>query len=228
MTWFADPTVAVIQAFATGRLAERVTLAPIVPRTGLLSYRTSAAGDPVPLAARFEARAGGWFAFTLNPARDAPDLTAAATVILRARFETSRGELSVESAFDPAAFQVEEAELRIGNRTLRARRVRGAPFDLTLLVDPALVALEGVVLRDNDPADPAVGVSIEIAPEAGEPGLPITRVTDASGRFATPALPPVRAVVLNQLDAPGGPRKLGDHVVDYTRRVNTVHLSAPS
>lgn len=165
MLVLADDLLPVRQTIASGRAAERITGRALTGLSATLSFRVGT-GLFRPLPARFHSRAEGYFAFGLIPARDLPDVGGAPSVTLRADFERTGGApAAVEATVPGAALALEEIERDLGGRTVRIERIAGAPFDLSLSVDPAPVALAGIVLRDHDPAAPAVGVTVIAATE---------------------------------------------------------------
>jgi hypothetical protein len=54
---------------------------------------------------------------------------------------------------------LEDASRTIEGHAIVLKRVEGAPFDLSVEIDPAAVALQGIVLHANDPAQPVAGVT---------------------------------------------------------------------
>lgn len=218
MLVLADARLPVRQTIAAGRAAERITERGLTALSATLSFR--AGTDPLrPLPARFHLRAEGYFAFGLIPERDMPDLSAASSVTLRAEFERhGTAPVAVEATVPGAALALEEVERTVAGRTVTVERIAGAPFDLSLMVDPAPVALAGIVLRDHDPAAPAAGVTVTAGPAAV--------LTDAGGRFFLPALPLVAEVELELTD--GTETTTQPFHIDYETPVNRVSLSLPS
>jgi hypothetical protein len=218
MLVLADDLLPVRQTIASGRAAERITGRALTGLSATLSFRVGT-GLFRPLPAQFHSRAEGYFAFGLIPGRDLPGVSAAPSVTLRAEFERAgAAPAAVEATVPGAALALEEIEQDLGGRTVRIERIAGAPFDLSLSVDPAPVALAGMVLRDHDPAAPAAGVTVT----AGS----ASAVTDSGGRFFLPALPLLAEVALHLTDGPT--TKTQTFHIDYETPVNRVSLSLPS
>lgn len=217
MLVLADARLPVRQTIAAGRIAERITGRGLAVRSASLSFRTGA-GPYRPVPARFHARAEGHFAFGLTPGRDLADQSAVPLVTLRAEFRLDgAAPVTVETTVPGPDLALEEAERQVGGRTVRVQRFAGAPIDLSLTVDPAPVALAGIVLRGHDPAAPATSVTVT----AGA----ASTVTDDGGRFFLPALPLLAAVDLELVDGPT--TSLHPYRIDFEKPVNRVTLSLP-
>jgi hypothetical protein len=222
MLVLADDLLPVRQTIASGRAAERITGRALTALSATLSFRVGT-GLFRPLPARFHSRAEGYFAFGLIPARDLPDPSAAPSFTLRAELElelerAGAAPAAVEATVPGAALALEEVEQDLGGRTVRIERIAGAPFDLSLSVDPSPVALAGIVLRDHDPATPAAGVTVT----AGS----TSAVTDSGGRFFLSALPLLAEVALDLTDGPTTTTQ--PFHIDYETPINRVSLSLPS
>lgn len=215
----ADQQLAVRQVLAAGRLAERITDRGIADVSGTLSFRVGVAAPWRPLAVQFAARAEGFFAFSLHPEREFPNLSAFASVTLRAEFARVAVSIaSVERTVLGSALTLETRTSTIADQTFRGVGIRGAPFDLSVEVDPAPVALAGIVLRNHDPAQAIAGVQVAA-------GVSRT-VTDSTGRFFLPALPLAARISLELTEgAMTTPFPLH---VDYARPVNHVTVSLAS
>ena len=206
------------QTIAVGRAAERITERGLTGLFATLAYRAGN-GPMRRLRTRFHLRSEGYFAFELVPERDMPTLAAEPHVTLRADFErVGAASVAVERIVDGPDLTLDEVERNVGGRTIKVQRIAGAPFDLSLTVDPAAVALAGMVLRDHDPAAPIEGVRVTAGPASA--------VTDSAGRFLLPALPLLAEV---ELEIEVG-HTLTPHVyrIDYETPVNRVTLSLPS
>ena len=203
------------QVIASGRAAERITGRGLPVLTGALSYRVDG-GASLALPARFAVRAEGFFAFSLQPERDMPKLASAASVVIRASLR-GRGSLEVvsERTVLGSAMALVEQSRTLAGQTLKQLMIVGAPFDVSMEVDPAPVALAGVVLRDHDPSEPVGGVSVS----AGA----TTVVTDDSGRFFIASLP-LHAVASLTLTEGGTPTVVS-LPIDYERPVNRATFS---
>jgi hypothetical protein len=217
MLHFADTRPAIRQNLAIGRAAERVTGRAVAVVAATLSAQAAAAA-PVPLAARFALRGEGYFAFSLLPGRDMPDFSAAASVTLRAEFVlASRAVISSERTVAGSVLALQDTPRTIAGQSVILRTVRGAPIDLSVTTDPVPVALQGIVIRNHDPLQPAAGVQVAAGPA--------NAVTDAQGRFFLPALPLLAEVDL-ELSANGTTTNINFHV-DYDQPVNNATLSLP-
>lgn len=160
---------------------------------------------------------GGWYAAHLNPGAVWPAFDPAPDVTLRVEIAIpGRGAVTQSRSFSPGLMALTDAALTVGGQAVTAGLVSGAPFVFDVTLDPPAVALQGTVLRANDPADPIAGASVTAAPA---PGV----VTDANGQFFIPGLPVAETVTLALSD--GGPVVNNPFTPDYARRVNRVTLS---
>lgn len=160
---------------------------------------------------------GGWYAAHLNPGAVWPEFDPGPDVTLRVEITIpGRSPVTQSRAFSPALVALTDAVLTIGGQPVMARLVSGAPFVFDVTLDPPAVALQGTVLRGNDPADPITGATVTAAPT---PGV----VTDANGQFFIPTLPVAETVTLALSE--GGPAVTIPFTPDYARRVNRVTLS---
>lgn len=217
MLHLADARPPVRQSLAVGRLSERITGRGLAATSATLSLRVGA-GPWRPLATRFQARTEGYFAFDLVPDRDMPDVAAAPAVTLRAEFlRRSAAPLASERTVAGSVLALADQTRSVAGGTVTVRTVAGAPVDLSFEADPAPVALQGIVLRDHDPAEPIAGV--EIATGGSQ------AVSDAAGRFFLPALPLLAEVTLALTEN----ATTTNHAfrIDYAQPVNTVTLSLP-
>ena len=218
MLHLADRRLAPRQIIARGRVAERITGRGLPDLTGTLSFRAGAA--PLrPLPVRFLPRREGFFAFSLIPERDMPNLAAAASVVLRAEYRSAgSAPILAERTVAGSALAFAEVPRSVAGQTLSVRVVAGAPFDLSAEIDPVPVALAGIVLRDHDVAEPIAGVTVA----AGA----ASTVTDAAGRFFLPVLPLAAEVSLTLTE--GTTVTAVPFRIDYARPVNRATLSLPS
>ena len=217
MLHLADTRPAVRQNLATGRVSERITGRGLAAASATLSLRAGT-GPLLPIAARFLPRAEGYFAFSILPGRDMPDLSAAPSVTVRAEFRFgARDPVVAERTVAGSLLALEDRTRRIAGQDVTLRTVAGAPIDLSVAADPAPVALQGIVLRDHDPAQPVAGARVAAGPEH--------RFTDAQGRFFLPVLPLLAELVLDlTLDATTTSHRFR---IDYARPVNSATLSLP-
>ena len=189
MLHLSDARPAIRQNLATGRVSERITGRGLAVASAALSMQADA-GPRLPLAARFLARAEGYFAFSILPERDMPDVSAATNVALRAEFHLGPdAPILTERTVAGSAFALEDTPRTIAGQQVILRTVAGAPIDLSVDTDPTPVALQGIVLRDHDPAQPVAQVQVAAGPT--------NALTDAQGRFFLPALPLLAEVVLD-------------------------------
>lgn len=218
MLHFADTRLASRQNLATGRMSERITRRGLTADSATLTAQVGA-GPRLALAARFLTRREGYFAFSILPARDMPDFSAAPNVKLRAEFHRAAGApIVAERTVAGSALALKETTRKVDGQDVTLRTVSGAPIDLSVEVDPAPVALQGIVLRQHDPADPAKNVTVEAGPAS--------TVTDDQGRFFFAALPLLDQVSLKLTDN-GAVTNLALRI-DYSRPVNTATLSLPN
>lgn len=217
MLHLADIRLPVRQNLAVGRVSERITERGLAVLSATLSLQAGA-GPVVPLAARFLTRPEGYFAFNILPERDMPDVSGAADVVLRAEFQIAEGTpVIAERTVAGSALALTDSPRTVAGQNVTVRSVAGAPVDLSVAADPAPVALQGIVLRGNDPAQPVAG--------AGVAAGPAQSVTDAQGRFFLPALPLAAQVELAVTD--NATTTTHAFRIDYERPVNSVVLSLP-
>lgn len=220
MTGLAFPSrrVGLRQALVTGRAWERFTERGLPVHEAQL--RGSHAGGGAVFRTGLTLRPGGWFALHLDPARDMPDLAAAGAVTLTLTLR-ARGLAPVERSLNVtgADLALVEVPLLVAGQALTAERVAGAPFAFSVAVDPPPLLLEGLVLRDHDPAEPAAGVAVRANGADAA-------VTDAEGRFRIAALPLAESVTLDFDDTAA----TTTHVLrpDWGRRVLSATFSIPS
>ena len=206
------------QTIATGRISEHVTGRHLAASSATMSIRQGA-GPIMSIPARVAVRGAGYFAFNVMPSRDMPRLSGGGDVTLRAEFQFDNRLALISEATIPAAdIALENAPRTIAGQVVVLRRVKGAPFDLSIQVEPTPVALQGIVLHGNDPAQPVAGVSVEAGP--------VSAITDAGGRFFLAPLP-LQAVVSLQL-IKNGTATNQIFQVDYDRPVNTATFSLPA
>jgi hypothetical protein len=163
-------------------------------------------------------RPEGYFAFNILPDTDIPDVSAATDVTLRAEFQLAgRAPLVAEQTVAGSALAVTDSPRTVAGQNVTVRIVTGAPFDLSVDTDPAPVALQGIVLRAHDPAQPVSGAIVAAGP--------VNTVTDAQGRFFLSALPLAATVDLAVTDN----ANVTNHPfrIDYDRPVNNAVLSLP-
>lgn len=225
MLHVAENSIALRQNLATGRVSERVTDLPLEVLAGKL-WAEPDGGLRIPIAAQFQQRAGGYFSFSLSPDRDMPDLSGAPQVKLRAEF-TVRGHpmLVRERSEAGAQLSIDASTRLVAGRQVDVSIVRGAPFDLSVSVDPQPVGLAGIVIDHDDPEKSLGGVTVTARAVTGPPGPALSTVAGTDGRFFFAALPLVLVVELEvSKDGITVRRKVP---VDYGRPVNTATLSWP-
>ena len=218
MLHLADARPAARQNLATGRVSERITGRGLAVMAATLSAQPDAA-PRLMLAARFLARAEGYFAFSLLPDRDMPDVSAAAQVVLRAEFQLeARPPLVAERTVAGSVLALQDSTRTIAGQDVIVRVISGAPVDLSVLCDPLPVALQGIVLRAHDPAQPLPGISVAVGPAQTS--------TDIRGRFFLPVLPLLAEITL-ELTENGTTTSRSVHI-DYSQPVNSATLSLPN
>jgi hypothetical protein len=215
----ADDRPSVRQSIATGRAGERITGRGLTDLSATLSF--SADGIRfIQLPVRFRLGGEGYFAFAQAPGSVPPDLSGFSQVVLRAVFRrpgVAPDVVDVTVRGDDLA--LEDVEHDLHGQTIRFRRIAAAPFDMSLAVDPAHVALAGIVLRDHDPTSPVADVTVTVSDG------PAPIVTDASGRFFVPQLPLLPDVEIELADGPATTSV--PYHIDYQAPVNHVSLSLP-
>jgi hypothetical protein len=217
MLHLADTHPVVRQNLATGRVSERITGRGIAVDSAILTAKVGVA-PPLPLAARFLKRAEGYFAFSILPGRDMPDFSAAANVTLRAEFHLGSGApLVSEQSVAGGTLALVETTRKVAGQDVKLRTIKQAPVDLSVEIDPPPVALQGIVLREHDPAQPIAGITVEAGP--------VQALSDAQGRFFLSPLPLLAEVVLKLTE--NGTTTNRAFRVDYSRPVNSATLSLP-
>jgi hypothetical protein len=217
MLHLADTRPPIRQNVATGRVSERITGRGLAADSAVLSAQPDG-GAILPLAARFLMRAEGYFAFSILPERDMPDFSAATNVKLRAEFRfRARNPIVKERTVAGSALALVDTTRSVAGQDVTLRTVTGAPIDLTVDADPAPVALQGIVLRAHDPAEPIAGIGVE----AGT----AQTVTDEQGRFFLPNLPLLAEVSLKLTENATVTNQA--FRIDYEQPVNSVTLSLP-
>jgi hypothetical protein len=217
MLHLADTRPSIRQNVATGRVSERITGRGLAADSAVLSAQPDG-GAILPLTARFLTRSEGYFAFSILPERDMPDFSAATNVKLRAEFHfRARGPIVMERTVAGSALALVDTIRKVAGQDVTLRTVTGAPIDLTADADPEAVALQGIVLRAHDPAEPIAGIGVEAGP--GQ------TVTDAQGRFFLPILPLQAEVVLKLTE--NATTTNHPFRVDYAQPVNSATLSLP-
>lgn len=217
MLHLADTAPALRQTLATGRVSERLTGRGLTAHSGSLFLRADA-GPLLPVAARYLSRSEGYFAFSILPDRDMPDLSAATDATLRAVLQTAASAPLVSEVTVPAnTLLLVETPREVGGQMVTLRRIGGAPVDLSVAVDPAAVALQGIVLRTHDPAEPIAGITVAVGAASTS--------TDAAGRFFLPTLPLLAEIEIALTE--GATTTVRTIRVDYARPVNSATLSLP-
>jgi len=209
------------QALVSARVADSVTGRGPAEFAAELDYDPAGAPeDWRPFPAHFRRSADGWFTFHLDPEREAPALTGIASLRLRVTVRVP-GLAPVQQirTVNAADLALETRSVQVAGRAVDLKRIKGAPFDFSLQIDPAPVALAGFVLRDNDPATPAPLASVTIT----DPASAVSATTDANGWFRLDALPLARSVGIRATD---GARVVNQVVhPDFSKPVNETVLS---
>jgi hypothetical protein len=217
MLHLADTRPVVRQNLVTGRVSERITGRGLAVDSATLTAKVGAA-PRLPLAARFLRRAEGYFAFSILPDREMPDFSAAPNVTLRAEFRLGSGApVFSEHTVAGSALALVETTRKVAGQDVKLRTIKDAPVDLSVEIDPLPVALQGIVLREHDPAEPIAGIGVEAGPAQ--------TVTDAQGRFFLSPLPLLAAVTLKLTEK--GTTTNHPFRVDYSNPVNSATLSLP-
>lgn len=186
---FASATVPMRQLLAQGRFFETITNRGIVRFNATLGY--SYAGGEGTFRAAQSVLPGGYFALHLDPGRTMRDLSGVGTVTLTLTLtRASAAPMTAQVDVDGAGLAVVEQTRTVDSQPVKVYRIAGAPFVFDLSVSPKPVLLDGLLLRHNDPADPADGVGVSAS------GIPDVVTTDFEGRFRIPALPLSETVTL--------------------------------
>lgn len=206
------------QAVLTGRVFERLSERDVTGLTARLLLVASG-GARRPLPARFVLRPGGWFAFFLDPGRDLATFQDADAAALRVEFAApGRPDQAQEVPVVAADLRPVAATVTIGGQPVPIRRLAARAPTLSAPFDPAAVALEGVILREGDPEDPASGAQAAIGA--------LSAVADAAGRFRLAPLPLSAEVALTVTD--GAQVSQHRHRIDWESPVNRIVLSLPA
>ncbi|MGV8937568.1 MAG: hypothetical protein ACOH2J_10625 [Allorhizobium sp.] len=218
MTVFAPTSLGVRQMLVRGKVSQAVTGRVFDDFTIGLSYTNAAGQGKLPVG--LQRKSGGYYALHLDPIRAMPDLSqdGAVTLILSVTLP-GRAPLVVQKTIGASEFARVAKPVTIGQQTLVAFVLAGAPlvFDVVLPASP--VGLRGIVLEKHDPEAPLAGVKIRAgnAPEV---------ISGANGRFAIDALPVTETVSIELEGA--GPVETVDFRPDYEIPVNTITLSLGS
>jgi hypothetical protein len=217
MLHLTDASPAIRQNLATGRLSERVTGRALPASSATLSWRAGA-GPLRPLKAVFSQRAEGYFTFSLLPDRDMPDVAEEDEVTLQASFSIgAAAPLVAEATVQGSVLAIEDRTRTVAGKSVTVRVVAGAPLDLSAAIDPTAIALQGMVIRAHDPAEPIAGVTVAAGPQS--------TITGSDGRFFLPALPREQEIVLELTE--GVTTTELPFRIDYSRPVNSATLSLP-
>ena len=216
MPILADDLLSSAQCFATGRLFERFTQRGFDDYEITLGLSHPGGGGRVP--ARLRRKPAGYFALGISPGRDMPrlpdsgeiEITLSVAIPGRVPFDRRR-------TVPAAHLALVERAIVLHGRTLRMALVSGAPFDFSIGLAPAPVALAGILIEGNDPAEPVTDG------EVSAPPAPAVS-TDSGGRFFIPALPVLESVTL-EISRGGEVIETVPHRPDFTKRVNTITLS---
>jgi hypothetical protein len=213
-----ETRLSIRQAFGTGQLTEEITGRAFDNFGVTVSYSHAGGSGLLPLT--LQKKPGGFFALQFQPERAMPDFSAQTDVSLIATIAIQgKAPFDVAQTVTSTDLALTETASSVGGTPVTYRRVIGAPFDFSAQVAPRAVALQGIVLRDYDPADPISNVTVTTTPAA--PGGAV--ISDADGIFFIPALPVVEAIDLD-LDEGGTPTSVPFRP-DYARPVNILTLS---
>lgn len=223
MIRLADLTLPAQQALVCGRVYDSLSGRGHDDFDGVLTFDHQPSGGrrgPA-LPVRLGHRPDGWFVFSAPDVRQVPAPPADDPVRLIVHLALpGRDPLQHTVEIPRDEFTVVETEVKIDGRTIRVPSMPRAPWQSMIPVAPRPVALDGIVLHDHDPTDPAAGVTVSVTGIASQ-------VTDLQGRFFLPALPVSPEVTLT-LAAPGDPPREERFRPDYDRPVNRVALSLPA
>lgn len=218
MLLLAETRLAIRQAFGTGQLTEMITGRAYDNFGITMAYSHAGGSGRLPLT--LQKKPGGFFALQFPPERAIPDFSGQTDVTLTATITIQgKAPFDVVQTVSTTDLALTETASSVGGTPVTYRRISGAPFDFSAQVAPPAVALQGIVVRDHDPANPISNVTITTTPAA--PGGAVT--SDADGIFFIPALPVAEAITLD-LDEDGTPVSVPFRP-DYARPVNTLTLS---
>lgn len=183
------------QVLAQGRCYEKITHRPIMDFAAVLSYRHS--GGEGTYHTALALRSAGYFALHLDPSSTLPDLPDHADItltltLMHALFPPVTAQINVPSA----ALAVVEKKFSENDQAFKVPWIAGAPFIFDMAIAPTPILLDGLLLRNNDPDDPAAGVAVSIEGFAGYE----VQDTDSEGRFRITALPISETVTLQFSD----------------------------
>ena len=221
MLVLAETTLSIRQAFGTGQLTEEITGQPFENFDVTMTY--SHVGGSGPLPVTLLKKPGGFFALQFPPARAMPDFSAQTDVTLTVTIAIQgRAPFDVSQTVSATALALTDTVSKVGGSPITYRRINGAPFDFSAQVAPHPVALQGIILRDHDPANPISNVTVTTTPIG--PNSAVT--SDADGIFFIPALPVAEAITL---DLEEGGTQIGiPFRPDFAKPVNRLILSLPT
>lgn len=188
-----DPTaVSMRQVLAQGRFYEAITNRGFVGFHATLSY-SHAAGEGVFVTTQTILREG-YFALHFDPSSAMPDFSQVASVTLTLTLvhASAAPVIAHIEDVDVADLSLEQQQHTINNQLITVSRVSGAPFVFNISIEPQPILLDGLLLHNHDPEEPAVGVAVTIL---GDAGITIKN-TDDEGRFRITALPISETVTL--------------------------------
>lgn len=214
--------IPVAQEVLSGRITDRVSGHGLGRAKILLSVR-SGNGPFVPFPLQPRLRADGFFSLGAS--------WTALTAVLPLD-KATRFQLGVEmQGFEPASHVVfanrvdvrrAETTVTVGGQDITRVGLSGAPFDLSVALEPKPVGLTGVVLRDGELSAPIENARIKVAGARNN----TTVITGADGRYRLDALPLEQSV---EIEARLGPVTfLQTHAVNFKQPLNRLDFSFPS
>ena len=213
-----ETRLAIRQALGSGQLTETITGRAFEHFEITIAY--SHAGGSGALPVTLQKKPGGFFALQLSPERAMPDFSAQTNVTLTATVAIAgKTPFDVTQTVPATDLALADTASSVGGIDVTYRRVVGAPFDFSAQLAPRAVALQGIILRDHDPANPISNVTITTTPAAAGGAVS----SDADGIFFIPALPVAETIALD-LDEGGTPTSVPFRP-DYAKPVNTLTFS---
>lgn len=192
-----------------------------LPEAEVMTSLKAEEGDGIYRSSPFEFRNmhDGWFIMVINYQALVGKLRLG--VATRFKFNVSlRGyemaeELLLISADD---FTAVSEEVVVGDSVIPRRRLRGAPFEQQIVLEPNPVRLAGLVVRDNDLDKPIENVNVMVNDDAANAVM-----TGGDGRFRFNSLPLKQTVDVTVSEVDNSDTTT--HVIDFRNPINHLTLS---
>lgn len=185
----ASTTVPIRQVLAQGRFYESITNRGMAGFHATLGY-SHAGGEGIFRTAQ-TILPEGYFALHLDPGNTMPNLSQVDSVtLILTLIRASAAPVIAQVNVDGADLSLEEQEHTVNNQLVRVHRISGAPFVFDMPVEPKPILLDGLLLRNSNPEEPAGDVEVSVL------GITETVVTNPEGRFRITTLPISETVTL--------------------------------